>query len=261
MERKKWPKWLTDKNFEKYNYASFVGYEDGYFTVILEEFFDQTDRKKVKFIWDKIYSYMETKESYREDVWIGEEEEYWPFYRREESLYISTFKSINTIYQEDDIYHYVILGEQVVDILSGPDPTIVILDSQENTIKEFSEINGGSVDVINGQTRFGYSLSENEDFYEIPDIICHNGFYKGSVIKFYDFKTGQVFTPFELEKNIQYGVPVYLNKNYYFLQVDYTKALVTIYKYYPQDDLQKLEQFEIKELNLYNPSLMGSSSI
>lgn len=259
MNRKNWPKWLSNKGLEKYDYADFVGYLDGYFTVMLENFEDKSDKKKIKLTWANIYSYMQANESYREDVWIGEHDSHWPFYKLENSPFISTFKSINTIYSETNIYHFIIIGEEVVDILTDQEPMIAILDNQDEVVKEFSEINGSYVSLINGQSRIGYSLSEHEDFYEIPDIIDYYGVYKGSIIKFYDFETGDVFTPFELEKNVQYASPIYLGNSYYFLQADFTKKIVTIYSYFPENYLDPIEEFKMDELNLYNLGLMGET--
>ncbi|WP_297377478.1 hypothetical protein [uncultured Helcococcus sp.] len=257
MKRKDWPRWLTNKNIEKYNYASFVGYQEGYFTIILEDFNNQYDKKKIKVIWDNIYSYTVANESYREDMWIEDNRDYWPFYKLEDSPAISNFKSINTIYQDGPVFHYIIVGEEVVEVLTDKDPEIIIIDNENNAIKEFSEITGEYVDKINGQTRFGFSLSENEDFYDIQNIMEHDGYYKGSVIKFYDFEKAEVSTPFELEKNIQYGSPIYIDYSYYFLRADYNKKLVTIYEYYPQKYLNQIKEFEMDKLNLYNLGLVG----
>ena len=192
MKAKDWNKWLGDKNIEKYNYASFVGYEDGYFTVLLESFDNKNDKNKVKLVWENIYSYMETNESYREDCWLDEGEDYWPFYKLEESLYLSFFKTTNVIYQDEEIYHYMIIGEEVVDVLAGSDPLIYFIEEKKELINEFSEVYGDYVDKINGQTRLGYSHSDIEEFYELEEIINHHGHYLGSVIRFHDFETGQV---------------------------------------------------------------------
>ena len=259
MNRKNWPKWLINKNLEKYDDVCFVGYQDGYFTVILENFDDQSGKKKLKLTWEHIYAYMEANESCREDVWLEEGDTHWPFYKLNNSPFISTFKSINTIYSDSNIYHFVIVGEEVIDILSEHEPMIDILDSHDQTVNEFSEINAGYVDQINGQTRFGYYLSDHENFFEIPDIIEYYGAYKGSIIKFYDFETGKVYTPFELEENVLYASPIYLDNSYYFLQADFTKKIVNIYSYYPEIYLDRIAEFKMEELNLYNLRLMGES--
>ena len=66
--------------------------------------------------------------------------------------------------------------------------------------KEFSEINGEYIEEIPGQDRFGFGLSDMDDFFEIEEIIKHDGFYKGSLIRFYDYQTGKVYQPFERQK-------------------------------------------------------------
>ena len=85
--------------------------------------------------------------------------------------------------------------------------------------KEFSEIKGEYVEEIPGQARFGYALSDMDDLYEIEDIIKHDGFYKGSVIRFYDYQTRKVYLPFEHKKNISYGKTIYIGNIFYILQV------------------------------------------
>ena len=200
---------------------------------------------------------METNESYREDCWLDEGEDYWPFYKLEESFYLSFFKSTNIIYQDEEIYHYMIIGEEVVDVLAGRDPLVYLIEEKKELINEFSEVYGDYVDKIKGQTRLGYSNSDIEEFYELEEIINHHGHYLGSVIRFHDFETGQVYIPFELKKNVGYGNPVYLDNNYYFLQADFNKGEINLYEYYPDLLLQKVETFKIKDLNLYNLSIMG----
>lgn len=66
--------------------------------------------------------------------------------------------------------------------------------------KEFLEIEGEYVEEIPGQGRFGYALSDMDDFFEIEDIIKHDGSYRGLVIRFYDYKTRKVYLPFEQKK-------------------------------------------------------------
>ena len=249
-------RWLKDKNIEKYNYASFVGYKDGYFTIILENL-DDKNNTKVKLLWEKVYSYMETNESYREDLWIDDHKDYWPFYKLEESSYLSFFKSNNKICKDENIYHFVIIGEEVVDILSNEDPHINFIKESKNEIYEFSKIYGDYVEEIYGQSRLGYSLSDLVDFFEIPEIIEYKGFYKGDVIRFHDFKNGKVYIPFKLEKNVAYGNPIYLNNSYYFLRIDFSKGNISIYKYYPEKYLKEVRDFNIEEVNLYNLSIVG----
>ena len=41
--------------------------------------------------------------------------------------------------------------------------------------KEFSEVNGEYVEGISGQDRFGFGLSDMDDFFEIEDIIKLDG--------------------------------------------------------------------------------------
>lgn len=123
--------------------------------------------------------------------------------------------------------------------------------------KEFSEINGEYIEEIPGQARFAYGISDMDDFFEIEDIIKYGGFYKGSIIRFYDYQTGEVYLPFEQKENIAYGRPIYIGDIFYILQVDFNEGLANIYKYYPGESLEKIFDYKIKDLSTYNLSLIG----
>lgn len=123
--------------------------------------------------------------------------------------------------------------------------------------KEFLEIEGEYVEEIPGQGRFGYALSDMDDFFEIEDIIKHDGSYKGLVIRFYDYQTRNVYLPFEQKENIGYGRPIFIDGIFYILQVDFNEGLANIYKYYPGASLEKVFYYKIKDLSTYNLELIG----
>ena len=123
--------------------------------------------------------------------------------------------------------------------------------------KEFTEVKGEYVDDIPGQGRFGYALSDMDDFFEIEDIIKHDGSYKGLVIRFYDYQTRNVYLPFEQKENIGYGRPIFIDGIFYILQVDFNEGLANIYKYYPGASLEKVLDYKVKDLSTYNLELIG----
>lgn len=125
--------------------------------------------------------------------------------------------------------------------------------------KEFEVVKGEYVDEIPGQVRFGYGTSDMEDFLGIEDIIKHDGSYKGSVIRFYDYQTRKVYLPFEQKKNISYGRVIFIGNSFYILQVDFDEGLANIYKYYPGEILEKITDYKIKDLSTYNLELIGSN--
>ena len=124
--------------------------------------------------------------------------------------------------------------------------------------EEFKEITGRYVGEIPGQARFGYDLSDMYDFFEIEDIIKHDGAYKGLVIKFYDYQTRKVYQPFEQKENIGYERPIFIDGIFYILQVDFNEGLANIYKYYPGKSLEKVFDYKIKDLSTYNLELIGT---
>lgn len=124
--------------------------------------------------------------------------------------------------------------------------------------KEFKEITGEYVEEIPGQARFGYALSDMEDFFEVEETIKVGGSYRGSVIRFYDYQRGKVFLPFDQKENIGYGRPIFIDRSFYILQVDFDEGLANIYKYYPGECLDKIASQKIKDLSTYNLGLIGN---
>ena len=124
--------------------------------------------------------------------------------------------------------------------------------------KEFSEVKGDYVEEIPGQGRFGYSLSDLEDFFEVEETIKVGGSFRGSVIRFYDYQTGEVYLPFDQKTNTTYGKAIYIDGSFYILQVDFDEGLANIYKYYPGESLDKIASYKIKDLSTYNLGLIGN---
>ncbi|MBQ1862313.1 MAG: hypothetical protein II149_02240, partial [Clostridia bacterium] len=89
-------------------------------------------------------------------------------------------------------------------------------------IRKFDETKGLNITKIESQSRFAYAVTDFEDFYDVLNRNDKNG-YRGAVIKFYDTDTGKVYTPFEKERNVTYGKPLYFNGYYFFLKGDFNK--------------------------------------
>lgn len=123
--------------------------------------------------------------------------------------------------------------------------------------KEFSEVKGEYVEEIAGQSRFAYSISNSDDLFEIEETVKIDGFYKGNEICFYDYKTSEIYRPFDLKKNIAYGRVIFIDNCFYILQVDFNEGLVNIYKYYPGEILEKITDYKVKDLSTYNLELVG----
>ena len=123
--------------------------------------------------------------------------------------------------------------------------------------KEFSEVKGEYVEEIAGQSRFAYSISNSDDLFEIEETVKIDGFYKGNEICFYDYKTSEIYRPFDLKKNIAYGRVIFIDNSFYILQVDFNEGLVNIYKYYPGEILEKITDYKVKDLSTYNLELVG----
>lgn len=124
-------------------------------------------------------------------------------------------------------------------------------------IKKFKRIEGRCIEKIYGQDRFRYSQSDFEDLYDLIQW-AEQGGYQGSELLFYDFYTGEVYKPFDKKRNVVYGAPVYAEHFLYFLQGDYDKKKVTLYRYIPEKILEKVTELNMEEVNLCNLEIIGN---
>lgn len=99
-------------------------------------------------------------------------------------------------------------------------------------LNRFEVVSGRYIEEISGQSRIGYSMSDTTDFYDMIGWLEKGG-YQGSTISFYDYSNGKVYEPFEKQRNVLYGTPVYLKNSFWFLQGDFNSGKVTLFKYLP----------------------------
>ena len=127
-------------------------------------------------------------------------------------------------------------------------------------LNRFEVVSGRYIEVISGQSRIGYSMSDTTDFYDMVEWLEKGG-YQGSTISFYDYDNGKVYEPFPKQRNVLYGKPVYLKKSFWFLQGDFNSGKVTLYKYLPDRNPELIVQFDITDVNLYNLRITGEDEI
>ncbi|MEY8369220.1 hypothetical protein AALA24_10680 [Anaerovoracaceae bacterium 42-11] len=124
-------------------------------------------------------------------------------------------------------------------------------------LRYFNKTCGAYIETIAGQKRLAYANLDEIDFYDLIEI-CKKGVCPGSEIRFYDFENGNVYVPFEKKRNTIYGVPVYVGGFYYFLQGDYDKKKITLYRYLPEEEPEVVTVLSMKEVPLYNLQIIGS---
>lgn len=123
-------------------------------------------------------------------------------------------------------------------------------------IKRCAQTDGIFLDLIPGQSRYYFNQSDTEQFYDIPGWL-KNGGYQGSVINFFDFKTGVKYSPFSKERNVLYGTPVFCGGAIYFLRGDFNRNLLTLYQYLPETPPNPVFQQSLDQFDLYNLMVMG----
>ena len=82
-------------------------------------------------------------------------------------------------------------------------------------LNRFEVVTGRYIEEIPGQSRIGYAMSDTTDFYDMIEWSKKGG-YQGSIISFYDYNNGKVYEPFQKQRNVLYGTPVYLKKSFWW---------------------------------------------
>ena len=117
-------------------------------------------------------------------------------------------------------------------------------------------INGITPTLLKGTDRYAYGLSDFENAWDLEDW-QENGGYQGSVLYLYDLYENKIYIPFEKRKNVLYQEPLFYNDMIYFLQIDYDNQKINLYHLSSSKPLEKVIDFSISEVNLYNLGLTG----
>lgn len=120
----------------------------------------------------------------------------------------------------------------------------------------FDVVNGTCIEEIYGQSRYGCAKSDTTDFYDMEELMENDG-YRGTTISFYDYETGKVYTPFDQERNVLYGDPVFWQECFWFLRADFDLGVVTLLRYVPGQAPYEVTQLNIEDVNLYNLGITG----
>ena len=64
--------------------------------------------------------------------------------------------------------------------------------------------------------------------------------------------------PFEKKRNTVYSDPAYADGFYYFLQGDYDKRRIVLYRYLPEKLPELVTELSTEEVNLYNLRIVGN---
>lgn len=85
--------------------------------------------RKLRLIWEwgDVLAYHVTDEAYREDRWVPDPGEYWPFYVSKSSEYLDAFRKNSCLFP-DNALHFSLVGTNiVVDILAKGSPSVEML--------------------------------------------------------------------------------------------------------------------------------------
>lgn len=125
-------------------------------------------------------------------------------------------------------------------------------------LNRFTEISKKELNLerITGQTRYYYQPAEF-DFYDVlDDHLLANGPFKGQDLKFFDTKTSKIYHPLPIEDNVLYSdLMVYFDHHIYFVQADFSKNLIILYRYQPDKKPEVVLVQSMQDTCLYNLGL------
>ena len=130
--KKNFKRWEMEPSFQELFKDSFfvekIDWNSPSLQIILEEYSE--DRTKVKLLFEgNIYSYTNTLEGFKPSVWIGDGEEYYPFYYSYSTEEIKNLCK-NQEYIENEVIHFLIIGiDNVLDVFCSEFPSMEKLDS------------------------------------------------------------------------------------------------------------------------------------
>jgi hypothetical protein len=125
------------------------------------------------------------------------------------------------------------------------------------TVRRFSEVNGTDIDMIEGQDRFGACVDDMTDFDEAAEMAGEGG-YRGNILLFYDYETGDIICPIGRHRNVMYSDPVFCDGWYYFLQGDFNRFVVTLFKCIPGEVPERVHEFDAHKMDLGSLWICGN---
>ncbi|WP_414042355.1 hypothetical protein ACMGE9_08435 [Macrococcus sp. EM39E] len=128
-------------------------------------------------------------------------------------------------------------------------------------LNEFSIVDGSFVSEIIGQQRFGYGHNEFSDIEDAKEIFDLEGYYKGMIIRFYEYVTGEVYEPFVLTRNISYSDVLYHDGLFYFFQADFSESVVRLIEYYPDRLTKVVTTLKMGDIELKRLMLIGGNRV
>lgn len=124
-------------------------------------------------------------------------------------------------------------------------------------INRMAVVQGLNLEPVLGQLRYGCGMTDFEDFYEIAEYVDEKG-YQGNQIVFGDYETGEMYIPFEKERNIAYGGVEWVEGDFYFLKADFNQKTVSMIRYQPERGCQEYVTIGMNEVQLYNLRIVGT---
>lgn len=128
-------------------------------------------------------------------------------------------------------------------------------------INKFDKIGGQFIENIDGTFEYGYIIYDDIDFYEMVDIKNIGKHYNGSVLKIANYKDQKIYQVFERREDVLYGAVEYYMGYLYFLQGDFSKNKIRLYKCKEKSVVNIVCEMEMTDMDMYNLRILKGDKI
>ena len=124
-------KWIPHEAVDEVYDVAKIGFggEEGFVLLLTPTHFEENKRTELnlQLIWNNIFSYTVTDESYRPEMWADAQnspKEVWTFYISESSDYLNKLREHNYLIPEKTFHFFICGTDLMADIISDEYPTV-----------------------------------------------------------------------------------------------------------------------------------------
>ena len=120
----RWPISAADGGM--YDVAEVHHGADGLTLILMPDGPDRKSRAphRLRLVWEHVLACQISNETYREDCWVSDPRDAWPFFVSRESSWLTASRAGSVLFPEDAL-HFLIIGTDVLtDVLAAEYPTV-----------------------------------------------------------------------------------------------------------------------------------------
>ncbi len=91
----------------------------------------ELEGQRLTFTWASIVSYQLSQESYREDLWVSDPKQAWPFWKSADSVYLRASRERSALFPENAVHWMVVGTNLIADVIAAEPPTVSVIAPSE----------------------------------------------------------------------------------------------------------------------------------